>query len=76
MWLLFMLHFKLVCLFYSYAFSDIPSSLWAAACVLVDKLDKQAAEAILLELVKLGVADNSAQTLIDTIQVILQHIYI
>lgn len=48
----------------------VPEPQWAAACVLVDKLDKQPAEAILEELVTLGVAKDSASKLIATIQVL------
>lgn len=47
----------------------VPEPKWAATCVLVDKLDKQPAEAILGELMALGVAKDSAAKLIATIQV-------
>lgn len=49
---------------------SIPEALWASACVQVDKLDKLPAEAVIEELVKLGVTAEAAGKLVEALKVI------
>ena len=47
---------------------SIPESLWASACVQVDKLDKLPSETVIEELTKLGVSKEAASQLVEALK--------